>query len=284
VERCNYWQKLAAAVSAANLAMNDGEADREKILQEIEALTVSEEDATPELERELREKAAEALCNSGVMLSGLLEQAKEIEKLEQADEAAGLLIDLGNKELGYREIVSMLAYTKIKNGEFDNMPADMTAGQVATVVCAAIEQTRIQEAVGNGSIGIEIATGLLMILGTIVLVHFALLAAGVGIVFAAAMFGTILTIPACILVIAGTLHIFKKALDVWLEDSGKIIKATVAVAKYIAKGAVAVWHYAKEKVWPKLVSISKAVLASVRGVLAKAKETVTRTTVQQPAN
>lgn len=284
VERCNYWLKFAAAISAANIAMGEDGVDRAQILKDIEALSVSEDQATPQLENELREKAKTALENSGVMLSGLMAKSKEIEELAEADEAAGMLIDLGNEEIGYRAILSMLAYTKIKNGEFDNMPADMTAVQVATVVCAEVEQTRINEAVSYGSLAVDIASELLLILGALVLVRMAIFTVNAGIALAGVLFSTIFAIPACLMVIAGTLHVFKKAFDAWSKDSRTIVKTTVAGIKALSKGAVAVWHYAKEKVWPKLVETGKIMISALTALFNKAKTTPVRTTVEQPAN
>ena len=34
----------------------------------------------------------------------------------------------------YRAVAAMIAYTKIKKGEFENVPVEMTAAQVACIV------------------------------------------------------------------------------------------------------------------------------------------------------
>ena len=97
VERCNYWLRLGTAIAAAGEAMNGEGADREAILAQLGGLSVSEEEATPAREQELREQAKLALKNSGVMLGALAEQAQALQEMESAEEAAGRLIDLLNQ-------------------------------------------------------------------------------------------------------------------------------------------------------------------------------------------
>lgn len=264
VERCNYWLKLSAAISSATVAMGEDGADREQILQEIEDLEISESEATPEREKELREQAMEAIKNSGVMLGALAEQAATLEEMATADEAAGMLIDLGNKEIEYRAIVAMLAYTKVKNGEFDNIPVEMTAAQVTALVCAQIEQAKIMEAVGKGDLAVDIASGLLSILGIVVLGTIAYGVVEVGAAVISAMFGTILAIPAGLMLIAGVLRAMFKASDLWDKDSRKIVKGVAIVIKTVVKGLRMVVSYTKDSIVPKAVAVCKAVRDKVK--------------------
>lgn len=263
VERCNYWLKMGAAISAATKAMGEDNADREQILYEIEDLAVSDEEATPEREKEFRELAMEAIKNSGVMLFALTEQAHALEEMT-ADEAAGMLIDLGNKEIEYRAIVAMLAYTKIKNGEFEDVPVEMTAAQVAAVVCAEIEQSRIMDAVGKGNLAVDIASYLLGVLGVVVLIKIAIVVTGAALDLVAGMFGVILTIPACLMVVAGICWLMMKAADAWFEESKYIVETTCLVIKNVIKGIRIIADYVIERVIPAIIEKAKEVYSKLR--------------------
>lgn len=265
-ERCNYWLKFSAAVSSATAAMEEEGADREKILQEIEALEIPESEATPEREKELRNQAVEAIRNSGVMLGALVEQAKALEEMETADAAAGMLIDLGAKETAYRAIAAMLAYTKIKNGEFDNIPVEMTAAQVTALVCAEIEQTKIMEAVGKGDLAVDIAAGLLSILGIVVLITIAVKVAVAGAAMITAVFGTILAIPAGLMLIAGILRAMFKAADFWKEDSRRIVNGVSAAIQFVIKGLRMVVSYVTDHIIPKAVEACRDIKDKVKNI------------------
>lgn len=270
VERCNYWLKLSMAVSAAAAAMGDNGADREKILSEIEELSVTEEEATPEREKALRELAAEAIRNSGVMLSGLAEQADTLANMANVEETVGMLIDLGNREIEYRAIVTMLAYTRIKSGEFENLSADMTAAQVAAIVCAETEQARIMEAVGNGNLAVDIASAMLAVLGIVVLAKFAIAIAAMGLAIAGAIFGSILFIPACVMVIVGVYHLFSVSANAWAGESEKIVRN-------IVKGTRAVAGFVTGNVIPGIVKTAVSILEKVKNLISgeKNENTVT---------
>ena len=82
VERCNYWLRLAGALTAAGQILSDSEADREQILTELDALVVSEEEATPQLEEELRRKAREAMKASGIVLTGIMANTEALQQME----------------------------------------------------------------------------------------------------------------------------------------------------------------------------------------------------------
>lgn len=271
VERCNYWLKLGAAVSSAAVAMGEDGADRETILREIEALEISESEATLEREKELRDQAMEAIKNSGVMLGALTEQAAALEEMATADEAAGMLIDLGNKEIEYRAIVAMLAYTKIKNGEFDNVPIEMTSAQIAALVCAEIEQARIMEAVGKGDLAVDVASGLLSVLGVVVLGTVLCGVAQIGIVLITGMFGAILAIPACLMLIAGLVRAMTKASDQWDKDSNKIVKGVFVVIRTVVRGLKMVVSYVKDTIIPKAVAACRAIRDRIKNICGGTK-------------
>ena len=268
VERCNYWLKLSATIAAIEEATNGENADHEAILAQLENLSVSEEEATPAREQELREQAKLALKNSSVMLSTLAEQAQVLQKTDSVEEVAGMLIDLGNREIEYRAVAAMLAYTKIKNGEFENMPVDMTAAQVATVVCAEAEQARIMAAVGNGSLAVDAASLLLSVLGVVVLVQLSALAGIAGFTIVSFLFSGILLLPACLMVAALLFHVFHKATDGWMKASDAIAKGVVVAVKWVVKGLTAVAAFVATHVLPAIVRTAKDIWNKVKSVAA----------------
>lgn len=271
VDRCNYWLKLGTVVSSLTTAMSEGEVDRERIIREADALSVSEEDATPKLEAELREQAATAIKNSGILLGTLAEQTEALEKLDSAEEAAGLLIDMSGHEMEYRAVVSMLAYTMSKNGELEGVPVDMTASQVTAMVCAGLEQTRIMKAVGDGKMAEDIAAILLGILGSVLLLLIALPVFAFTTQAILELFIPILAIPLGIMAVVGLYHLFNAAVDRWIEDSKSIAGVVVSVVRTVVKGIKAVVEFIARCVLPKVVEIATDVLAKLKKLAAGIK-------------
>ena len=255
VDRCNYWLKLGTVVSSLTTAMSEGEVDRERIIREADALSVSEEDATPKLEAELREQAATAIKNSGILLGTLAEQAEALEKLDSAEEAAGLLIDMSGHEMEYRAVVSMLAYTMSKNGELEGVPVDMTASQ----------------AVGDGKMAEDIAAILLGILGSVLLLLIALPVFAFTTQAILELFIPILAIPLGIMAVVGLYHLFNAAVDRWIEDSKSIAGVVVSVVRTVVKGIKAVVEFIARCVLPKVVEIATDVLAKLKKLAAGIK-------------
>lgn len=250
VERCNYWLKLAAAIAAAQDVMEEG-ADREELLQKLDELSVSEEEATSDREAQLRNAAADAIRNSHLLLSAIIEQNDLLEELDSAKDAAGILIDFCDHETEYRAMVSMLAYTKIKNGTFEGMPADITAEQVTAIVCAGIEEARILDEVGKGKMSVDVATVLLGILGAALLVTLAIASGAIGIV--TGIVGVLLNVCIGIVVVFVLLGLMAEGIQA-LKLAGTII------AGLVSKGATAVIDFARGTILPHLIQATRTVL------------------------
>lgn len=264
VERCNYWLKIGAAVAAATKIMGEEDADRESLLREIEQMSVPPESATEYLEEELRNKAKEAIKNSGVMVSSIIEQAEVLKGVSDADESARFLVGLGGKAVEYRAIAAMLAYTKIKSGEFDTIPEDMTPEQVAILICAEMEQMRILDAVGKGNIAVDVASMLLFILGAVVIVKFTVALWSAGVTLAAGLFGNLLIIPAVIVLGAGMFRILGNVLEMWSADSRAIVEAVATAVSAIVKGASMVINFTAHSVVPEIVRLAKDIYGKMR--------------------
>lgn len=279
LERCDCWLKLSAAIAAAEEVLSGEGVDREAILKQLEGLAVSEAEATPAREKELREQARQALKNSSIMLSALTEQAQALQEMESAGETAEMLINLENREVEYRAVVSMLAYTGIMNGEIKGMPVDISAEQVTVLVCAGAEQARIMAAVGSGSMAVDVASMLLMILGTVVLVWMAALAGAAGVSIVSFLFGNILVIPASLMVFAGIFHLFNAALEVWMKDSRAIAQGVVVGIGWVVKGLKTVGSFVADKVIPGIVKIASGIWNSVKSFAARLTDETVKASV-----
>lgn len=271
VERCNYWLKLGAAISVAAMGQDAG--SREEIIRTIEGMSVSEEEATPQREAELRKSAAQAIKNSGILLGTLAEQAKALEELDSAEQAAGLLLDLGSQEFEYRAVVAMAAYTMVKNGELEGVPVDMTAAQVTAAVCAEMETVRIAQAVEQGSMAVDVAALLLGILGSVLLmIYVAVPAVIIATQVIQAIFIPLVSIPLCILAVVGIFHVYNSAVEIWMQDSKGVVEAVIAVARAVAKGMKAAGAFAMDRVLPKVTEIAKGIWEELKSLAGEVKE------------
>lgn len=280
-ERCTYWLRFTAVLSSSCM-MADAEggeeaADLKLTAEQIDAMCVTEEEATPAYEQELREKAREAIRNSGLLITGLMEHADTIKEMEDSAEAASFIVDMGSKETEYRAIVSMLVYTNAKNGTFDNIPAEMTLDQITTLVCAEVEQVKIMNEVGAGRMAEDIATFLLQVLGTIVIVIMFTPGAIIAMRLAMAMFGPILVIPAVLVTIWGIYRLTGAAVEAWMTASQKIVKVVSCAIKTIVKGAIAIANYVYRNVITKVFEAGRKLFASLKDKIQghTVRETVT---------
>ena len=261
-EQCEYWMKLAAGISAATAIMSE-EVSSEQILQEIKALELTEKEATPEKAKELRELAKEVIQNSGIMFYALQQKADALKEMTSAEEMADMLISLEDKEVEYRAIVAMIAYTKIKNCEFENIPVEMTMEEVAVLVCAEFEQNRIMEDVNKGNIAVDIATDFLYVLGAVVLVKLLLVILKSGSVFVVKILGGVLAIPAFLVLGTIICRIMDKALTDWKEDSGKIVSGVAIAVEGIVSGIGTLMSFVSGKVLPQIVNVATTIFKKI---------------------
>lgn len=261
-ERCNYWLRLAGALNAAGQVLSDSEADRYQILSQLEGLKVSEEEATPQLEEELRRRARDAMKESGILLTGIVANADVIEQVEGPEETAELLIDLGNQETEYRAMVAMLAYTHVKTGQMENIPVDMTAVQLTHLVCSQVEYIRILNAVGK-DYSMEVAEMLLYALGLVVLVKVFTPLLFVTINLTTEMFGALLLIPAMMMTSGLYLYAFDKAQESWRAECGRIIRVSTVAVSHISRAARKLVNYVKVSVFPGISRAAKSIFKAL---------------------
>lgn len=257
-ERCDYWLRLAASVNAAGIVLNDETADKAKLMDELKDLSIPEEEATEEKAEELRNEALEAIRNSGILILGLQQSADALREIESADETAALLVDIGGRETETRAIMSMIAYTEVKSGEYENIPVDMTPEQITTEVCVTMEEIRIAEGVENGSIHIEVAEILLTVLGIMSIVAAALVICNFGFAFVMS-----LLIPMWIKktllfgMVYGLVCLGIKAGSGWTEITPNAARFVVKAAKAIGRGFKTIFSFLYEKVVFGAVNLAK---------------------------
>ena len=114
-ERCNILSALYAGARAANARM-EGE-DREvcdEILFEADEEPVTEDEATEELARELKEKVLEAFQNTSILSRGMLRQADQVEELIAGQGISQMVVQIGEEEAEYEGILAMGRRRRLK--------------------------------------------------------------------------------------------------------------------------------------------------------------------------
>lgn len=282
-EKCACWMKIAAAVTAADEALeNGGTIDQKKILDEIEDVVITDEQATAELEQELFEKAKAAIENSNVMLAALAAQEETMDQIESSDAAAGLLLDLGSREVNFRAVASMIAYTNVKNGTFENIPVDMKLEQITTLVCTEIEQLRIVSAVEEGKMSLETAKLLLSILGAMAILCLLPTAIGINIAVVSSLTSGLASIPVGI---AGTLLIFqgmKDAFEWWNKQADRMVESNAVEIQQASRGTKKLLSYLRETAIPNLKQRVHDALAWLRNKVKPSEQETREETPDVP--
>lgn len=268
-ERCNYLMKLTAAISAAR-CMFDAEGGREQArssVAEADAARIFEEEATEALELQLRAQLKNALQGCSIMVAALEMQRQELLEIESEDEAAALLVEAGTRNNDYRAILAMQAYINIKNGSFEDIPSDTTAAQAATMVCTFTEEVRILHQLKDQSITEETAHLLLMVLGTVAIARMTLPLINISMGLCSAMFGSILAIPAMLVVATTICRVAWKVSDAWMEDSAKIVRYTAIGVRALCAAAGCVLSFAAEHAKDALTRMARMAAKAVKRLL-----------------
>lgn len=258
-ERCTYWLQFNETISAVIESENNAISPEK--LQEIENMKVSAEDANENFAAELENTAKELIANSCIMLTDLPDFCENLERLSNGNKSATMLIDLENKNVDLRAVLSMVVYTRIKNGEFDMFPADITPEQVTTLVCAEVERIRIANNVANGILSVETATTLLAILGTLVITGFILFSIWT---FYFTFMGLLALIPMIMVVIPATLIAIVGIFDIVYKCTDVVVSIVTTTVKAVTNGIKSIYDYAVNTVIPKAVEKTKAVCKTIK--------------------
>lgn len=283
-ERCDYWLRFAATITAAVKVMETEKADAKQILSEIEVIEIPEEEATEEKANELRNTALEVLKNSGIMFVGLEQVKKDLEETNTADEAAEIIIEMGNRENDSRAIMSMLAYTQVKTGEYDNIPVDMNATQITTAVCVGVEEVRIADKVSVGKLLVDIAAALLSVLGIVAITLLAIDTAVFGVAVITEIFPFLLALPLVIMFGIGIANLLGKGYDLWIKESKIIVRGVAKAVKSVVSGLVAICNYVVKSVIPGIINICKKAWNKLFGKKEKTTADTTAVTEENEEN
>ena len=247
LEKCIYWKKFAHAINAISAqTAENGAVDMEKIMSEVQAITLTEEEATALLESELEQAAFEAIKDSDVFLGTLATNVELLEGAQDADEAVSLLVELKAEGVDYRAIVSMLAYINALKGEYPEVPVDVSPAEVATAVCVQTEQVKVIDAVSRGDVTLAVANALLGIIGIVGLCTLTATAVTISGVVIMAVFPSIfIAIPALLMVCYGIVRAFGSIGEAWLEDTPKIALTTIKIGRGFVNAVKSLFELAK---------------------------------------
>lgn len=271
-EKCTLWLKIATAVSMANDELKrEGAFDNKNILNEIESLEISQEQATSELEKELYEKAKEAIQNSNVMLSIIAEQGESLKNAENEDSVAAILLDFGSREIDFRAIASMIAYTNVKNGTFDNIPVDMRLEQLTTLVCATVEEMRIADAVAKDEMELDTAKTLLSLLGMISAICMIPPAISIGTLVVTSLVNGLFVLPVMGAMTVLMLIGLKKGYIWWNKETSELVEQCAVTIQSVKESLETIKHSIKETVVPKCSSIIKSIWEKIKSMISRFK-------------
>ncbi len=231
-ERCNILSALYAGARAANARM-EGE-DREvcdEILFEADEEPVTEDEATEELARELKEKVLEAFQNTSILSRGMLRQADQVEELIAGQGISQMVVQIGEEEAEYEGILAMIAYVESKTADIKELPPDISIEETACIVAATIAQEQIIRRYTAGEIAMNAAVALLDILGFVLLLKLAAKLFVLGVSMATSLCGMIIAIPAVVFVGLAIMGVFGEAVKAWNGGARAAVNLTVSAVK-----------------------------------------------------
>lgn len=276
-ERCTYLMKLLTAITAAKSTLEaKTEEEREEarqMVEEADAASILDGEATEALEAKLRDQVKNALKGSNIMLAAMEVQREALQEIQDEDETAALLVEAGARNTDFRAIMAMQAYINTVQGTYEDIPADLTAAQAATMVCTYEEEARILQQVAEQHLGEDVAHALLSVLGIVTTLRMAIPAMVVGVNVCFATFGWIVAIPASLVVITTATRVVSRIVDAWIKDSKKIVHTVSVGVKSVLKGIATVASYVAVHV-PVVTAVGTrvhSVVLALLGVLRRRK-------------
>lgn len=279
-ERCNILTQLYAAVTTASAKASGEECEEgEKLVNQADEDPITEEQASPELEAEIRARAIEALNRSSILSHGLFRQADQLDALASELGVTQMVLQIGQDQIEYESILTMLSYVESKNGTIEELPPDLTIQEVAYVVAATVEEEQIVKRFTMGEMAMEAAVALLDILGMVMMIKFAAWIVGKGVMVAAGMGGLILAAPALVLLVAGCMAAMSEAVNIWdggvrlgVKAASTVVRVGVRVA---AAGLRKIGEFVQNTVAPVAIAAVKKAWSFVRHIMGMdAEETV----------
>lgn len=267
VQRCNTLLRLQRALAAINLetvrsAMKGEEQSGPPNAPEVR--TVTEAEATPELEAELTAEI-KALLDGSLFLAPLLPETTEL--LSQlADGDAEMLLDAGSGRLDYLAAISMLAYINIKSGAFPEIPEDTTLHEVATIVCAACESSKAAAQAAEEGWVEAVLAGVLELIGLVAAFRLAANIVTLGLV-------TILLTPVSVVGAVCTAFLtycgvraVVKGYQWWAKDAEAVAAGAVGACRVVFSGLRTLFGFVKERLLP---ACAEKVRGALNGLLGR---------------
>lgn len=209
LERCKYWESVAAA------------------LQNREAADFTEEEVDEGLASKLRNNAKKALMELDVSASSLNEKADYLAGFSNGEAVGNYIINLENEKKSTRALTAMVAYVAFKNGDVENPDIEANPEVIAVAVCSATEEVIIMEEVEKGNLPLKVATRILQVLLIVSVTMFLVILFKAGLIAVSA-----LSISAFLALMIKILMII---LFVYMVLSG--IEFSVEFGKMLAEGA-----------------------------------------------
>ena len=258
-QKCVYWHDFAAAVAAATVAADSDDAVAQELLKKAESSKPDKQHCNAVFVNRFRDLAFEALKNSTVFTQTLALHSDEMAEISDANTAAKLLIQLGEDSVAFRAITSMLVYIAVAKGEFEEIPVDFSAAQVAVAVCTQTEQVNIINHLKANDISVGLASDLLKFLGILVITSFVSTVGVVGGFFIMDIYHILVAIPLIIALVAVCLVAMFKGIEKWEVGSQKLAYTIVSGVRGLDDFVRKVYLYASENIVPSAVNHAKAI-------------------------
>lgn len=267
VQRCNTLLRLQQALASINMeAVRSAMKGEEQtgLPSAPEVRTVTEEEATSELEAELATQV-KALLDGSLFLAPLLPETTEF--LSQlADGDTEMLLDAGSGRLDYLATISMLAYINIKSGVFPEIPEETTLHEVATMVCAAYESNKAAaQAAEEGWVETALAA-VLELIGLVAAIRMAggIIAIGLGIILLTPV--TVVGMVCTAFLTYCGVRAVVKGYQWWAKDTETAAAGVVKSGRVVVSGLRTLFGFVKDRLLP---ACAEKVRGALNGLLGR---------------
>ena len=284
VGRCNTLAALYAGISVADAKMfGEDIAECDEIIKDADEEKITVNEATQELESELKEKVAEALKNSAILSRGLVRQADYLDDMMEENGISQMVVRIGEDEVEYEGILTMVGYVESKTEEISEIPPDMTIEETAYIVAATMEEEQIIKRYSAGEIAMNVAVACLDVLGTVLLLKLALKIVLAGVLMATGICGVIMAIPAVLLLTIGIAGVVWEAVKVWDKGANTVINIVASTVKVSVRSTSLamrkIGEFVTETVVPVAVSIVKRLKDYFNKITSKEERVIVNNTI-----
>ena len=261
-EKCLFWIKVAETLPLISAQLADGQ-DRSAQIKEIDSMTISNDAVTPDVLRDARKLAREAMQTCGLMSTSMRPFLDEIKAAGADAHTAQILFNVCNRETEFRALTAMAAYMQVKQGFVKQLRFDLDAEQVTMIVCAKREQFKILAGLNAKKIAQGTALALLTLLGAAVMAGMLVVPVGF-VAVALADFGLNELVAAAIPTVVGCV-ILGKGVDLWREACNKVVTVASAALGEVVSAAKKLFGI----VAPKVVDFARNAADRVRCFFAE---------------